>query len=96
MFTMNKGSTKEIVLYAIVKSTAVSEVSHLLIQAMKKRVSFKPFGLYMDITPNNSPFWKRIFGTDLHVLLGLFHLLQRITDTTINSKREFSAKIFCS
>lgn len=29
MFTMNKGSTKEIVLYAIVDSTAVSQVSHL-------------------------------------------------------------------
>mmetsp|Transcript_9985 Transcript_9985/g.15344 ORF Transcript_9985/g.15344 Transcript_9985/m.15344 type:complete len:213 (-) Transcript_9985:593-1231(-) len=31
--------------------------------------------------PSITSFWRKIFGNDLHVLLGLFHLMQRITDT---------------
>lgn len=78
---MNKSSTKEIATYAIVSSVAVSQISHLLTQSILKRKKFKPFGLYADTTPNNKTYWKRLFGEDLLVLLGLFHLMQRVTDT---------------
>jgi len=81
MFTMNKGSTKEIVTMAIVNSTSVSQISHLLTQSIKRRTYFQPRALYSDTTPHNKAFWGLLFGQQLTVLLGLFHLLHRITDT---------------
>ena len=81
LFTMNKGSTKEICHAAVVSSTAVNQVSHALMEAKTKRKQFNPKGLYSDITPHNTTFWKRIFGVRLVVLLGLFHIMQRIVDT---------------
>ena len=69
MFTMNKGSTKEIVLYAIVDSTAVSQVSHLLIQAMKKREKFKPFGIYIRTSHHTT----HLFGKEFLVMICMFY-----------------------
>jgi hypothetical protein len=81
MFTMNKGSTKEIVHLGIVRSTAVSQISHLVIKAKEKRRMFSPKALYSDITPHNVHFWCSIFGQRIVVLLGLFHCMHRVVDT---------------
>jgi hypothetical protein len=48
IFTGNKGSTKEIISLAIVGSTAVSQVSHQLVQQIKTRQNFHPSVLYSD------------------------------------------------
>ena len=81
IFTGNKGSTNEVVTLAIVPTTAVSQISHLLLQSIKKRQQFSPAVLYTDTCPHNESFWKRIFGSCLETKLGLFHLLHRIYDT---------------
>jgi hypothetical protein len=88
MFTANVGRTNEIFALAIVSSTAVSQVSHMLVKMMKKRRSFKPSVLYHDTCPNNAAFWKQIFGSHFEIRLGLFHLLHRIVDT-LDSKSEW-------
>ena len=87
LFTMNKGSTKEIVNLALVSSTSVTEISHLLTKSIQKRREFKPKGLYSDTTPHNKTYWQSLFGPQLVVLLGLFHLLHCIVDT-LNAKCE--------
>ena len=81
MFTMNKGSTKEVVNMAIVSSTAGSQISHLLQQSRSSRKQFHPAVLYSDTTPHNKDFWKSLFGDGVSVRLGLFHLMHRIVDT---------------
>jgi hypothetical protein len=81
MFTMNKGSTKEIVHLGIVRSTAASQISHLVTEAKEKRTMFSPKALYSDITPHNLPFWTSVFGPRIMVLLGLFHCMHRVVDT---------------
>ena len=81
IFTGNKGSTKEIITLAIVKSTATKEVAHLLTQSLQKRSVFKPTVLYTDTCPNGDSFWRAIFGISLATKLGLFHLLHQIFDT---------------
>ena len=80
-FDMNKGSTKETVTLGLVKSVSVSEISHMITQCIRRRTKFKPRILYSDTAPHNTTFWKRLFGPQLLVRLGLFHLLHRITDT---------------
>ena len=87
VFTGNKGSTKEIVTLALVPTTAVSQILHLLLQSKEKRKEFDPAVLYTDTCPHNEAFWKYIFGTYLETKLGLFHLLHRIMDT-LDSKCE--------
>lgn len=84
IFTANVGRTNEIFTLAIVSSTAISQVSHMLIEIMKKRRNFDPAVLYHDTCPNNSEFWKTLFGSHVEVRLGLFHLLHRIVDTLDN------------
>jgi hypothetical protein len=81
VFTCNKATTKEIVILAIVPSTAVSQVSHCLVQARLKRKNFQPSVLYHDTCPNNDSFWKALLGLELVTRLGLFHLLHRIVET---------------
>ena len=81
MFTMNKGSTKEIVHLGIVRSTAVSQISHLLVKARQVRSKFTPKALYSDITPSNLIFWMSILGSGVVVLLGMFHCMHRVVDT---------------
>ena len=82
VFTGNKGSTKEIATLAVVPTTAVSQISHLLLQSREKRMEFEPAVVYTDTCPHNEAFWKGIFGTYfLETKLGLFHLLHRIMDT---------------
>ena len=56
MFTGNKGSTKEITLLGIVPSTAVRDVSHMLLQAREKSNKFQSGVLYIDTCPNNNNF----------------------------------------
>ena len=68
-------------LLAFVKSTSASQTSHLLIQARLGRKEFTPGALCTDIAPANENFWKKTLGADTKVLLGLFHLMQRILDT---------------
>ena len=84
LFTMNKGSTKEIVALVLVISTAISQVSHKLVEIMTKRPNFNPSVLYHDTCPNNGEFWKMLFGASVDVRLGLFHLLHRIIETLDN------------
>jgi hypothetical protein len=82
VFTGNKGSTKEITTLGIVPTTAVSQISHMVLNSREMRKEFKPAVLYTDTCPHNEAFWKGIFGTyTLETKLGLFHLLHRIMDT---------------
>ena len=80
MFTANVGRTKEVFALALVSSTSVSQVSHMLVKILQ-REHFKPSVLYHDTCPHNKDFWTRLFGANLEVRLGLFHLLHRIVDT---------------
>jgi hypothetical protein len=79
LFTVLCSPTKEIALVLIVSSTAIDQVSHGLIQ-MSKRKDFKPGAVSYDTAPANEGVFQRIFGAVI-VNLGLFHFLQRITDT---------------
>ena len=81
MFTFNKASTREIVTLAIVPSTAIKEVSHMILQMRQKRANFSPKYLYSDTCPNNDSFWKKVLGDDIVTRLGLFHLQHRIVET---------------
>jgi hypothetical protein len=82
MFTANVGRTKEVFALALVTNTSVSQVSHMLIEIIQKReTNFKPSVLYHDTCPHNQDFWRLLFGANLKVRLGLFHLLHRIIDT---------------
>jgi len=81
LFTMNKGSTRELLHVAIVESTAVSQISHLLNEMKTKRTICSPQSLWSDITPSNLEFWREHLGDHLNVLLGLFHIMGRIVDT---------------
>ena len=81
MFTAIKGSTKELLTLALVPSTALKEVSHLLVNCCQKRPEFRPSVLYSDTCPNGLNFWRRLFGMGIVLRLGLFHLLHRIVDT---------------
>lgn len=65
---------------AIVRSTAVAEISHFLIQLILKRC-MKVQILYTDLWPSGEIFWKNIFGSLMIGRLGLFHAMKRITDT---------------
>ena len=82
MFTANVGRTKEVFALALVSSTSVSQVSHMLVEIIqKRRANFNPSVLYHDTCPHNQDFWRMLFGANLDVRLGLFHLLHRIVDT---------------
>jgi hypothetical protein len=81
IFTGMKGSTREWIYAAIVKSTGVDQVSHLLIESKQKMVENDPSVLYTDTCPHNAPFYKKIYGPNLLTRLGLFHLMHRIVDT---------------
>ncbi len=87
MFTANVGRTNEVFALALVSSTSVSQVSHMLVNILEKRENFKPSVLYHDTCPHNQDFWRMLFGSNLEVRLGLFHLLHRIVDT-LDSKCE--------
>ncbi|KAG7346282.1 hypothetical protein IV203_005350 [Nitzschia inconspicua] len=80
-FTGIKGKTNEIISLVIVPSTKTADVSHALIQSRQKRESFSPSVVYTDTCPNSMVFYKTIFGNTIEMKLGLFHLIQRITDT---------------
>jgi hypothetical protein len=80
VFTSNKGSTKEIITLALVPTTAVSQISHLLLLKKKRKV-YKPAVLYTDTCPHNEAFGNNMFGTYLETKLGLFHLLHCIMDS---------------
>jgi hypothetical protein len=81
MFTMNKGSTKKIVHLGMVRSTAASQISHLVTKAKEKQTMFSSKALYSDITPHHLPFWMSVFGPRIMVLLGLFHCMHCVVDT---------------
>lgn len=81
VFTGNKGSTKEIITALIVPSTKVENISHGLIQSCRQREEFQPNTVYTDTCPNNTAFWRQIFGSEIEAKLGLFHLVHRIVDT---------------
>jgi hypothetical protein len=75
MFTANIGRTKEVFALVLVASTSVSQVSHMLIEILPKRPNFNPSVLYHNRCPHNQDFWRMIFGANLNMRLGLFHLL---------------------
>jgi hypothetical protein len=81
MFTANIGRTKEVFALALVSSTSVSQVSHMLVNILQKREHFKPPVLYHDTCPHDQDFWSMLFGRNLEVRLGLFHLLHPIVNT---------------
>jgi hypothetical protein len=81
MFTANVGRTNEVFALALVSTTSVSQVSHMLREILEKRADFNPSVLYHDTCPHNQDFWRMMFGANLEVRLGLFHLLHRIVDT---------------
>jgi hypothetical protein len=81
MFTANVGRTKEVFALALVSPTSVSQVSHMLVNILKKREHFKPSVLYHDTCPHNQDLWSMLFGRNLKARLGLFHLLHQIVDT---------------
>lgn len=54
LFTMNKGSTKEICHATVVSSIAVNQVSHALMEEKPKRKQFNPKGLYSNIMPHTT------------------------------------------
>jgi hypothetical protein len=81
IFTGMKGSTREWIYAAIVKSTGVNQVSHLLMESKQKMVENDPAVLYTDTCPHNTPFYQKIYGSNLLTRLGLFHLMHRIVDT---------------
>jgi hypothetical protein len=89
IFTAMTGKSKEIVAVAIVGSTAVKEVAHLLVEMVRKRPLFAPSVLYTDTCPNNDGFWKKILGQHVEHKLGLFHLMQRIVDTLDNRSERY-------
>jgi hypothetical protein len=91
LFTANKGSTREIFALAIVQSTALKEVSHLLTQIVKKRKTMNPSVIYTDTCPDGIDFYKKIFGPTVCMRLGLFHMMQRIT-STLDKKCELYPK----
>jgi hypothetical protein len=81
LFTGNKGSTHEVVFLALVPSTSVSDVAHLLEQAVKRRKHFEPSMLYTDTCPHNTAFFLLLHGNKLAHILGLFRLQQRMIET---------------
>ena len=81
LFTGNKGSTREIVSLLIVDSTKASQVAHGIVAARRKRENFRPGVVYTDTCPHNLTFWRLMFGAEVAVRLGLFHLIQRIYRT---------------
>jgi hypothetical protein len=82
MCTANVGRTKEVFALALVANASVSQVSPMLVEIIQKRgTNFKPSVLCHDTCPHNQDFWRRLFGTNDVVRLGLFHLLHRIVDT---------------
>jgi hypothetical protein len=91
IFTANKGSTKEIVLVALVPSTKVSHASHLLQQAICHRgeENFCPSVLYMDTCPHNTGYFSRMFGCQLDHRLGLFHLAAHRMIETYDVRSEY-------
>jgi hypothetical protein len=94
IFTANNGRTNEILTLGLVSSTSVSQVSHMLVEMLHKRRSFKPTYLYHDTCPNLQDFFSKVFGVDCCQRLGLFHLLHRITDT-LNNKSEKYWEALC-
>jgi hypothetical protein len=66
--------TGKIAALGIVKSTAVSLVSHMLQEIIDKRPTFRPWIIYTDT-------WTHIFGLLLIGRLGLFHLMKQSLDT---------------
>ncbi len=84
IFTGINRRTKEVLFLAIVPTTVASEISHLLLQAIKNRIEFRPGIVYLDTCPSNNTFWKEHFGLEVTTKLGLFRLMQRIVDTMIN------------
>jgi hypothetical protein len=48
VFTGSKGSTKEIITLALLLTTAVSQMSHLMLKSKEKGNAFKPVVLYTD------------------------------------------------
>ena len=79
-FTM-KVSDGQIAGLAIVKSTALAEISHFVMQLVSKRGLCIQL-LYTDQWPVGSDFWEDVFGQSSVIgRLGLFHAMKRITDT---------------
>ena len=92
LFTMNKGSTKEIVALVIVPSTSTKDISHLLTKIIKSQLNFKPSVLYTDTCPASQDLYLSILGKTTTMRLGLFHLMHRIVDT-MDNKCELHHKV---
>jgi len=81
IFTGVKGTTKELIALAITPSTSLSDASHFIQTAIKKRRKFRPKTVYTDTCPHGESYWKQLFGDETEGRLGLFHFLQRIIKT---------------
>jgi hypothetical protein len=93
MLTANVRRTKEVFALALFVNTSVSQVSHMLVEIIQKRgTNFKPSVLYHDTCPHNQDFWRRLFGTNVVVRLGLFHLLHQIAKCEMHWKGLISLK----
>jgi hypothetical protein len=87
-FTMKIG-TGETAALAIVSSTSVSQIAHLLQEIILKRPNFRPDYIYTDTWPSSERFWKNTFGWLLLGRLGLFHIMHRILDTLNSTSAEY-------
>lgn len=76
MFAANVRRTKDVFALAFVNNASVSQVSLMLVKMLQKRgTNFELLVSHHDTFPHNQAFWKMLFGANLVVCLGLFHLL---------------------
>jgi hypothetical protein len=89
IFTGAKGKTKEVVSLAIVPTTKLNDVAHLIKKSVRSRTHFGPKVVYTDTMPHGKSFWRDVFGDEVECRLGLFHFMHRIVDTLDNRSGEY-------
>ena len=85
--------TGEMLTVAHVKSTKREDCAHLL-QQVALRDNVNPKVVYSDTCPNNDKFLKLVFGALVETKLGLFHFIQRITDTLNMDHPSYSSALW--
>lgn len=83
--------TGEVACAGFVINQTTAAYSHMAMQ-MNKRAWFNPVGYYSDIYPHGKAYWQ-IVAPGAQGCLGLFHLIQRITDTLRKSHEDHGKAI---
>ena len=81
--------TGEIASAVLVDDTKSRQFAHAAEQ-LARRPGFAPTVMYSDTWPNKQDFWALLFGSELQGRLGLFHFVQRITQTMRQTHIDFS------